>query len=108
MPDVDREPAAKKSFGPMTPEAFADAVNAPYGTAKRLIQRIDPLWGRAEGEKFEWKVTADCMTRGVAYVTASSQEEADKLADQLSFNDFEWGDGFSDNFDILWVQPSSK
>ena len=81
-------------------------VDAPFGVATKAIRRHDPLWARPDGEKFEWEIQirrrgAD---RGVAYVKASSQEEADKLAEDLTECEIEW-DCDPDDFTIVSVEP---
>lgn len=92
--------------GPFTTDEFKALAELPAGEAAKRIREFDPFWGRGGGEKIEWKVEVSGMMHGTAYVTASSQEEADKLADELTCTDIEWGDGYSDDFTILSVEPS--
>ena len=94
--------------GPIPRDEFAALVALPCGEARKAIRKYDPLFGREEGEKIEWKVRAerrrdDC---GTAIVKASSQEEADKLADDLTEHDFDWDDDFGD-IEVKSVEPQS-
>jgi hypothetical protein len=92
--------------GPMSREEFAAAVAAPFGHAAKAIQKHDPMWGRAPGEKFAWRVRVEreALDRGTATVMADSQEEADKLADKLSDTEIDWDYG-SDGFVVISVEP---
>lgn len=76
--------------GPIPRETFAKLVAAPHGEAARTIRQYDPLWGKAPGEKVRWKVECTAKQFGTAYVEASSQEEADKLADELDSGEVDW------------------
>lgn len=93
--------------GPFTRQQFSEMVSAPYGEATKLIRKVDPLWGREEGEPVRWRVEASGRMRGTAYVKAATRKEADKLADELSDTDFDWGDGYG-NFDILSVELDAE
>jgi hypothetical protein len=90
--------------GPMPRDQFRELVDAPFGAATKAIRKYDPQFGRADGEKFRWRVHAESTMRGSAYVMASSQEEADDLAADLDCNDFDWCD-YSSDFDVLEVEP---
>lgn len=95
--------------GPMSRETFAAAVAAPAGQAAKIIQNYDPQWGRAPGEKFEWKVRVqrDGSDSGTAYVKAASQEEADELADKLGEGDIDW-DYDDGGFYVTSVEPNKR
>jgi len=98
------------STGVVPRAAFAEAVKAPFGQAKEIIRKYDPLWGYAPGEKFPWTVKADTMhpAQGRATVLAETQEEADKLADELGLNDFDWDYDYNDEWHITLVEPKSE
>jgi hypothetical protein len=93
--------------GPISRETLKELASLPYGAARAVIQKHDPLWGRQEGELITFAVKAAGTMYGTAYVKAKTPEEADELADKLGVNDFDWDDG-SDGFDILSVEPSGK
>jgi hypothetical protein len=94
------------SFGPLSREQFQALVNAPHGTASKEIRRRDPLWGRAPGEKIEFAVEFRAnITDGIAYVKASSQDEANELARLLSFSDIDWDNG---SFEVVTVTPREE
>lgn len=77
--------------GPLSRETLKELAASPHGIAVKTIRRFDPQWGRAEGEKFRWKVTGRQDSHVYAFVMAANQKEADKLADELDDNDFETG-----------------
>src|ERR1035437_3871322 len=54
--------------GPLSREQFKALVDAPFGHATKEIRKIDPLYGRADGEKFEFEVRcrATSSTMGTA------------------------------------------
>ena len=87
--------------GPLDRETFKKLTDAPFGKATEIIRQYDPFWGRGDGEKVRWKVECEATGRGVAYVEAISQKEANALADDLTMDDIEW----DDDFDILSVKP---
>jgi hypothetical protein len=93
------------STGPLSRETFKKLVDAPYGQAKKEIQKIDPLYGREPGELIEWKVRFRADMMGTAFVKATSEEEAENLAAELSPNDVDW-DTYTDDFDVIDVEPS--
>lgn len=93
--------------GPISREAFRELVQAPAGQARKKIQEYDPFWGREEGAKIDYEVTVSGMIQGTALVKASSQDEADKLADDLNDADIDWGGG-SDDFTVLSVAPYKR
>jgi hypothetical protein len=90
--------AAKDAVsGPLPRERLRELVEAPHGHAAKEIQKYDPQWGRRDGEKFEWEVRCTAVMTGRAIVLASSQDEADKAADELSEAEIDWeigGEGF--------------
>lgn len=92
--------------GPMPREKLKELAAAPAGEAVKIIRQYDPQWGRAPGEKFAWEVRVrrDGADTGVAYVEAASQEEADKLADDLDESEIDW-DYSGDDFFITSVEP---
>lgn len=98
--------AQLKPFGPIPRDEFMKLVEAPFGEAIKRIRKWDPLYGRAKGEKIKWKVECRGELYGTAYVEAATQEEADKLADDLDCGAVDWGDGSSD-FEIDSVEPVS-
>lgn len=89
--------------GPLTREEFAELVRAPHGKAIEAIRKIDPLYGRGPGEKVRWRVECRGTLRGVAFVEACDQKEADKLADELDDAAVDWMDS-GGGFDILSVE----
>lgn len=89
--------------GPLTRAEFAELVNAPYGVAKKAIRKHDPYYRLEPGEKVRFRVEASGRMRGIAYVEATSQKEADKLADALSDASFDWQDSGC-GFDIVTVE----
>src|SRR5262245_47066979 len=90
--------------GPLTREAFQEAVVAPFGEAKKIIRRFDPMWGRPDGEKFTWRVRVRGTMFGTAYVEAASEEEANDEACNLRDADIDWNDQ-ADDFEIDDVEP---
>ncbi len=103
-----------KSFGKLTPEEMAAAVNAPAGQAVKILRKADPLWGRGDGEKIKWR--ARCSRRVKEYgsitVEATSQEEAERLIERADDGEFSWGDDFDagymdDGFEIEDIEAVS-
>lgn len=90
-------------YGPIPKAEFAELVAAPYGEATKRIRKYDPFYKREEGEKIRFRVEATGRMHGVGYVEASNQEEADKLADELTDASFDWRDS-SGGFDIVSVE----
>ncbi len=92
--------------GPISREEFKALVQAPFGEAVKVIRKYDPQFGRAEGEKFRWKVRGRCNSTVEAYVMAANQEEADKLADELTDAAFDYcSDG---EIEIDSVEPDNR
>lgn len=92
--------------GKMPIEEFRKLKDAPYGAAIKTIRKYDPCWGVKPGEKIKWTVTATAQMRGEATVEASSQEEAEKLADLLPDHEFDW-EALSDaEIEIDEVKPA--
>jgi hypothetical protein len=96
------------STGPIPREQFKEIADAPFGEATKIIREYDPQWGRAPGEKFEWKITvqrkgSDC---GTAIIKAASEQEANEAADALSEFDIDWDCG--EGFDVVAVEPNVK
>lgn len=94
------------STGPISRETLQELVAAPFGEATKIIRQYDPQWGRADGEKFKWRVQVERSgaDTGVAYIEAANKEEANKLADELTECDVEWNYD-SDSIDIVSVEP---
>ena len=94
--------------GPLSRDELKVLADAPFGAATKAIRKHDPLWGRVPGETFEWDVRATRTTFevGRATVEAESQEEADRLADELTDDDFSWhvSDCDADDFIIETVK----
>lgn len=90
--------------GPIPREEFARLIDAPYGAALKAIRKYDPMYGRAEGEKISWCVEVTAMTSGTARVEASSEEEAEKIAENLSSAEIDW-DGAIEDLEVLSVRP---
>jgi hypothetical protein len=71
-------------FGPLSPEQFQEAVDAPYGGAAEILRKHDPMWGKfpSTGEKKGWKVTLHQQVTMMATTTvlAETEEEAEALA----------------------------
>jgi hypothetical protein len=91
--------------GPFTREAFQELVAAPFGEAGKRIRKVDPFWGRKEGEKIDFEVTCVARLQGRAVIKAANQKEADKLSDDLGEHDFDWGGYGCDDIDIIDVKP---
>ena len=92
--------------GPMPIEAFKELVNVPFGEATKRIRKYDPCWGLKPGEKIKWKVVATAQMRGEAEVEASSQQEADALADKLPDSAFDWDAIEEAEVEIEEVKPA--
>jgi hypothetical protein len=90
--------------GPIDRATLKELADAPFGKAAEFIRKYDPQWGRAEGEKFRWKVTVRREDGGTAYVMAASQEEADEAADDLTESEIDW-DFDGDAFVVETVEP---
>ena len=95
------------STGPIPREEFKELARAPAGEARKRIRDYDPLWGVREGEKIEWEVICDGQMRGRVIIKASSQEEADELADNLSDAEIDWECATGD-FDVISVEPYKR
>lgn len=91
--------------GILSRKEFAELVTAPYGEARKTIQKRDPFWGREPGEEIEFRITGSSRLRGVAFVKAANMTEAEKKADALTEHDFDWGGyGGSHGIDIEKVE----
>lgn len=90
--------------GPLSRTEFAELVTAPYGEAKKVIRKHDPYYRLEPHEKVRFRVEVSGRMRGMAYVEATSQAEAEKLADALTDASFDWMGG---DFDIIEVKPDS-
>jgi hypothetical protein len=93
--------------GPIPLEEFKALVDAPCGAARKAIQKHDPFWGREAHEKVLFTVKAKAKCIGTAMIEASSQEDADKLAADLTDASFDW-ESSSGRFEILSVEPSKS
>lgn len=93
--------------GPMDRSAFAKLVDLPFGKAALEIRKFDPMWGLAPGAKIDWRVECRGHLTGIAHVKASSKEEAEKLACDLTDGEVDW-DICPDDFEILSVEPDRK
>lgn len=91
------------SIGPIPRSKFREIAALPYGRAAKEIRKYDPMWGLAQGEKIEFRVECRGTMTGVAYVKASSQEEAEKAADELTGIEVDWD--YDDGIDIISVEP---
>ncbi len=96
--------------GPMSREEFAEAVNAPFGEARKAIRKHDPLWGRETGEMIKWEIkfTRTVHEVGFATVEATTEKEAEKLADKIPESQISWdvGDDCGD-IEIEDVSPKA-
>ena len=90
--------------GPLSRQEFAELVTVPYGEATKRIRKHDPFYQNGKGK---FRVKASGRMTGTAYVEASSQEEADKLADDLTDADFDWQDNGS-GWDIIAVELDKR
>lgn len=91
--------------GPLSRTEFAELVRAPHGYAKKVIRKHDPYYRLEPGEKVRFRVEASGRMRGMAYVEAQSQQEAEKLADALSDASFDWQGA---DFDIIAVEIDQR
>jgi hypothetical protein len=98
--------------GPVPPEEFRRLVDAPHGEAVKAIRKYDPTYGLKDGETIKWIVTYEREVTQVGTITvdASSEDEAEKLADEILENDeerFAWEstDSFADNYELISVEP---
>lgn len=94
--------------GPISREQFAELVAAPFGKAIEAIREYAPQYGRAPGEKFRWKITARCEMEGVAYIMAADEKEANKIADDITDGEFDWDAPFTNDLDIISVEPDKR
>lgn len=95
--------------GPLTREQIRELAQAPFGTARAEIQKHDPFWGLTEGEKIEFEVICKGRIEGRAYIKATSQEEADGLAYDLTEAEIDWDfGGASDDFNINSIKPRKR
>ncbi len=88
--------------GPLSRTEFAELVTAPHGEAKKIIRKHDPYYRLEPGEKVRFRVEVSGRMRGMGFVEATSQQEAEKLAEALSDASFDWQGG---DFDIISVEP---
>ena len=97
--------------GPMPRSEFVEAVNAPFGQARKAIRKYDPLWGREAGEPIKWKVKYSRRIReeGTATVEAATLKEAEKLADKLPEDQISWdvSNSWDDDIEIESVEPTA-
>jgi hypothetical protein len=92
--------------GPLTREEFQELVEMPFGEACKAIRKHDPLWGLKAGEKIKYEVFVTARLHGRAIVKASSQKEAEKLAEELGEHDCDWGGYGCDDIEIIDVGPA--
>lgn len=88
--------------GPIPLDKFKELINLPFGGALKAIRKYDPLYGLQEGEKLRWEVTASGYMTGRSVVYASSKDEAEELAEELTAADFDWDT--DDSIDIDTVE----
>lgn len=70
-------------FGPLSPEQFQEAVNAPAGGAAAILRKHDPLWGKLpaeDGVPIKWKVRLRQEVTMCAYLTIEAVTEEQALA----------------------------
>jgi hypothetical protein len=74
-----------KEAGPLTVERLKELADAPMGRATKALREHDPMWNRQPGDKIRWKVTFRewVLMEGYKYVEAETEEEAQKLADEI-------------------------
>lgn len=84
-------------IGPLSPEEWQEAIDAPYGHAAVILRRHDPAWGFSDPDKApkKWKVKFTRETEFTAYTTvvATTEAEAQKLADEIDDGDLDWDYG---------------
>ena len=99
-----------KSFGPVPPDKFSEAVNSPSGGAAKIIRKFVPGFGITPNEKGELKFRFTCqrtiiaLERAKVEVEADSEEAAEKLLDEMDWEHFHWSDyGCQDkaDYDVL-------
>lgn len=81
-------------IGPLSPEEWQEAINAPYGGATLILRRHDPAWGLGDAEKAprKWKLKFTRETTSVAYATvvATSEKEAEAEAEKIDTDKLDW------------------
>ncbi len=96
-----------KSTGPIPRDVFAEIVAAPHGKARDMIRKYDPLWGRVEGEPIKYRARFTRRAREVGYATveASSEKEAETLANLLDTSTIDWQpDDFDEEGELDYVE----
>jgi hypothetical protein len=79
--------------GPISQEQMQALAESPaFGVATAELRKHDPFWGRADGEKIRWRVTiySKALMKATAFVEASSEDEANKLADAIEDSSLDW------------------
>lgn len=81
-------------IGPLTPEEWQEAIDAPYGRAAVILRKHDPAWGFSDPDKAprKWKVKFTRETKFKAYTTvvATTEAEAQKLTDEIDADKLDW------------------
>ena len=94
--------------GPIPREKFVELINAPFGEATKVIRKYDPLYGREDGEVIRWNVkfARKAYETGYATVEASSKEEAEKIASEMSGSKIDWEPDYDDELgEIIDIEP---
>lgn len=98
----------KKPYGPLSDDEIAALSVCPFGEAKKIIRKHDPLYGLEPGQKIKWavKLTRTVEEEGYATVEAASKEQAEKLANNLKDTDIDWhANCWGDDGDIQSIEP---
>src|SRR5215475_1218923 len=102
-------PTKDPATGPLTRSKFKALVAAPFGEAGKEIQKHDPFWGLKDGEKVKFDVEIKAELYGHATVEASSQKEAERLAEKLEVTEIDWEEHYVlDGWSILSVKPRKR
>lgn len=81
-------------IGPLSPEEWQAAIDAPFGGAAKILRAHDPAWGFSDPDKAprKWKVkfTRETEFRAYTTVVATTEVEAQKLADEIDPDKLDW------------------
>jgi hypothetical protein len=87
-----------KSFGPVPPDKFKEAVDAPAGKAATILREYAPSLGLgsadAQSKKYAVVFTRETTSteKAKTMVEATSEEQARGIAEEMNAGDLEWHD----------------
>lgn len=97
-----------KATGPISPEEMQRIADLPYGMAAVELRKHDPLFGKKEGDKLEWRVrlSGTGSITATTIVEASSEAEAMDIAECRASHEFDWEVSDCDQFEAQEAEPA--